>query len=94
MTAETFQQIERTREVLFEFDGVKYTGFEGESIAAALLRVGIIHIRNAPNTGAPRGIFCVMGVCQECVVEIDGKKLEACRTSVTEGLVVSKASYV
>ena len=94
MTAENFQKIERAREVSFEFDGAEYSGFEGESIAVALYRMGKTHIRNAPNSGSPRGMFCVMGVCQECVVEIDSKKVEACRTPVSEGLVVSKALYV
>jgi predicted molibdopterin-dependent oxidoreductase YjgC len=39
-------------------------------------------------------MFCGMGVCQECVVEVDGKKTEACRTKVKAGLIVRKATYV
>ena len=86
--------IERSREISFQFDGEQINGFEGESIAVALLRAGIIHLRDAPNSGSPRGMFCVMGICQECVVEIDGKKQESCRTKVRDGLSVNKVTNV
>lgn len=85
--------IKRAAEIAFQFEGEEFTAYDGETISAALLRAGKNNIRMAPN-GTPRGIFCGMGVCQECVVEIDGQKLESCRTKVTEGLVVRKASYV
>ena len=86
--------IERSREISFQFDGEQISGFEGESIAASLLRAGIIHLRDAPHSGTPRGMFCVMGICQECVIEIDGKKQEACRTKVRDGLSVNKVANV
>jgi ferredoxin len=65
--------IRRAAEITFQFDGDEFTAFDGETISAALLRSGQKNIRSAP-TGAPRGMFCGMGVCQECVVEVDGKK--------------------
>ena len=85
--------LERTQKVTFSFDGVSVTGFYGESIAAALLRQGIKTIRNAPNSATPRGVFCAMGLCQECVVQINGRRLEACRTPINEGLIVEKITY-
>ena len=86
--------IVRTEEILFEFDGETYNGFAGESIAAALLRVGVTHLRDAPNSQTPRGMFCVMGVCQEGVVEINQRRVEACRTKVSNGLKIKRASNV
>lgn len=86
--------IVRTEEILFEFDGETYNGFAGESIAAALLRVGVTHLRDAPKSQTPRGMFCVMGVCQECVVEINQRRVEACRTKVSNGLKIKRASNV
>ncbi len=86
-------QIERTKEISFHFDGVEVAGFVGETIAAALLRVNISNLRNAPN-GGDRGMFCVMGVCQECVVKVDGKIVEACRTEISDGLNVERVTYV
>ena len=86
--------IERSEEISFEFDGKSYKGFAGESIAAALLRVGVTHLRDAPNSATPRGMFCVMGACQECVVEVNGRKVEACRTKLSTGLKIERAANV
>jgi predicted molibdopterin-dependent oxidoreductase YjgC len=40
--------------------------------------------------GSSRGLFCAMGACQECVVEVDGSLMEACRTPVRDGMVVTQ----
>ena len=67
-------------------DGVAVAVPDGLNVAAALLSAGIITLRHAPRDGAPRGAFCLMGVCQECVCTIDGVRREACRVPVREGL--------
>lgn len=85
--------IKRSAEISFEFDGETYPAFDGETIGSALLRAGVLNIRNAPS-GAPRGMFCLMGACQECVVEVAGKKVEACRTEISDGLKIKRAKYV
>ena len=77
----------------FTFRGIAYGAFEGESIAAALLRCGVVELRSSPVGGGARGAFCWMGICQECLVDIDGKRLEACRTPAREGQVVSVVDY-
>ena len=58
------------------FDGAEIPARRGESIAAALTRAGIFELRDG------RGMFCGMGVCQDCVVEIDGRTRRACMTEV------------
>ena len=58
----------------------------GRSVAAALLAVGIRKLRESPRAGGPRGAFCMMGVCQECVVHIDGHLRQACMVPVMPGL--------
>jgi predicted molibdopterin-dependent oxidoreductase YjgC len=82
--------IRRSPRVTFSFAGMPVEGHEGESVAAALYAAGIRHLRDAPRDGAPRGAFCAMGICQECLVVIDGHRLEACRASVTAGLDVRR----
>jgi predicted molibdopterin-dependent oxidoreductase YjgC len=67
-------------------DGSPLAVPEGLSVAAALLAAGITTLRHAPRDGAPRGAFCLMGVCQECVCTIDGTRREACRVTVRDGL--------
>lgn len=84
--------ITRSAQVAFTFDGQAVTGFEGESLTAALNRAGIFHLRDAPNGAPPRGAFCCMGMCQECVVRIQGRIVEACRVLVATGLEVERAS--
>ncbi|WP_297770549.1 (2Fe-2S)-binding protein [uncultured Roseovarius sp.] len=81
--------IRRAEKVTFTFDGASVAGHAGESLAVALLRAGHLHLRDAPEDGAPRGAFCCMGLCQECVVRIGGQVVESCRSVVASGLAVT-----
>lgn len=82
--------VERGRGVRFTFDGDVVVACEGETIAAALLASGRRIIRRTPRSGAPRGLFCSMGVCFDCVVTINGGSgVRACVVPVTEGLIVT-----
>lgn len=81
--------LERGRRVRIQVDGRLVEAYEGETVAAALLAAGMVALRRSPRTGAPRGAFCMMGVCQECVVSIDGVPGPSCRVSVREGLDVA-----
>ncbi len=84
--------VTRSRRVRFAFDGRAIEAHAGESVAAALLAAGVRTLRRAPVDGGPRGAFCLIGVCQECVVEIDGRRVEACRATVHEGLDVKRVA--
>ena len=44
----------------------------GDSIAAALMRAGLVTLRRS-RTGEPRGLFCGIGICNECLVTVDGE---------------------
>lgn len=75
--------------VRFTFDGREMRGRAGDSLAAALLANGALRFRNSPVSGRPRGPFCMMGVCFECLVEIDGvANCQACMVPLAEGMVV------
>ncbi|EIF32809.1 hypothetical protein BCh11DRAFT_00544 [Burkholderia sp. Ch1-1] len=59
----------------------------GRSVAAALLAAGVSRFRATPVSGAPRGPFCMMGACFECLVEIDGvPSRQACMVEVKAGM--------
>jgi len=59
----------------------------GETVAAAVLAQGLPHTRTTPVSGAPRAPFCLMGVCFECLMVIDGKANQrACMKLVREGM--------
>jgi predicted molibdopterin-dependent oxidoreductase YjgC len=81
--------VARGKRLSFVFDGVPVLAYEGESVAAALLAAGQRVLRTTPVTNAPRGVFCGMGVCYDCLVAIDGElSRRACVTLVTEGMQV------
>jgi predicted molibdopterin-dependent oxidoreductase YjgC len=70
-------------------DGEIVPAFLGESVATALLANGQRVLRTSPGTGSPRGMFCAMGVCQECVVDIDGRLQTACTTRASDGMQIT-----
>lgn len=82
--------VERPPALTFEFDGDTVSAFPGETLAAALLAAGMRTFRRTEE-GSPRGPFCNMGVCFECVVEVDGVRMRACMTAVRAGMVVRTA---
>ncbi len=75
-------------EVVIEVDGQTVSARRGDSVAVALLTVGISTLRHSPRLGAPRGIFCFMGSCQECLVVVDGHRRLACETVIEAGMSV------
>jgi hypothetical protein len=84
--------IERGAPYTFEFDGRAVEAHEGESLAAALLAAGLRATRSSAMRGEPRGYFCGMGVCWECVVEVEGMGLvRACRFPAAADLRVFSA---
>ncbi|MEM9012641.1 MAG: (2Fe-2S)-binding protein [Pseudomonadota bacterium] len=84
--------VRRAAEVRFTFDGAPVVGHAGETVLAALQAAGVRRLREAPAGGA-RGAFCAMGLCQECLVEVGGARVEACRLVVEEGLAVDRVRY-
>jgi predicted molibdopterin-dependent oxidoreductase YjgC len=78
--------------VTFSFDGRKIIAPEGTTLAAALLGAGISELRSTAVSASPRGPFCMMGACFDCLVQIDGLSVQACMTPVYEGLVVERVS--
>ena len=68
-------------------DGVACEAREGDSVAAAMLSAGQLMTRASPLSGAPRAPYCLMGVCFECLVTIDGVgNRQACMTAVRSGM--------
>ncbi|WP_414902151.1 (2Fe-2S)-binding protein [Sphingomonas flavalba] len=70
-------------------DGEEMTAFAGETIATAMLAAGRAAMRR-DRSGAPRGLFCNMGTCSECLVTVraDGgaQRVRACLTPAAPGL--------
>ena len=61
------------------FDGTPLAGEPGQSVAAALVAAGITSWRTTRRGGRPRGIFCGIGICFNCLVTVNGQPaLRAC----------------
>lgn len=70
----------------FHFAGEPVSTRPGETIAAALVAQGLIQQATARN-GEPRGLFCGMGVCHDCLVSVDGQiAVRACMTKAVAGM--------
>lgn len=79
-------RIVRRETVTFTFGGETLTGHAGETVAAALWRAGRLALRTGPADGRPRGAFCCIGLCQECLVLHDGRRTESCRLALRDGM--------
>jgi D-hydroxyproline dehydrogenase subunit gamma len=69
-------------------DGTPLTAPAGQSLAAVLLQAGRTVLRESP-AGTPRGLYCGIGVCQECRVVVDGAVVRSCITPVSAGMRVT-----
>lgn len=73
--------------VPFTFDGNALSGRQGDTVAAALLGNAIEACRTSVVSGSPRAPYCMMGVCFECLVTIDGVgNRQGCLVLLAEGM--------
>lgn len=76
-------------EVEFSFDGRAMTGREGEPIAMALKANGVVIHRYTTNRDEPRGVFCAIGRCTDCVMVVDGQaNVRTCVAPLKAGMKV------
>ncbi|WP_414451575.1 (2Fe-2S)-binding protein [Burkholderia sp. 22PA0099] len=76
--------------IRIEIDGRLVDVPESTTVAAALLHAGVRTFRRTPVGDAPRGPFCMMGVCFDCLVEIDGQpNRQSCMVEVKDGMRVN-----
>jgi predicted molibdopterin-dependent oxidoreductase YjgC len=76
--------------VTITLDGDPVVAYAGETVATVLIAEGH-HATRTTVGGEPRGVFCGMGVCFDCLVVIDGvPNARACMTFVSEGMDVRR----
>lgn len=72
-------------------DGSEVVCRAGDSVAAALFASGRDACRDTVVNEVPRGPYCMMGVCYDCLVTIDGQpNRQACMTPVQEGMSIER----
>ena len=71
------------------FDGKKIKAYEGDTVASALIANGILKFRNTSRKGEPRGYFCGIGRCTDCMMTVnDVRNTRTCITKVDEHMVI------
>jgi predicted molibdopterin-dependent oxidoreductase YjgC len=87
-----WRRLEPSAEIIhFYYEGRAITARAGETVAAALMAAGESTLRMTAVSDSPRAPYCMMGVCFECLMEIDGVgNRQACLTPVAEGMQVRR----
>jgi hypothetical protein len=82
--------VERGEPINLLVDGEVIRAYIGETIAGALTAEGRRVFRHTARTGAPRGVFCGIGICFDCQVAVEGMGwVRSCMVSVQPGMRVS-----
>lgn len=75
--------------VQFRVEGRLVQAREGQTLAVALLNASVVPFRHTPVSGQARAPLCLMGVCFDCLVEVDGApNVQSCMVEVREGMEV------
>jgi sarcosine oxidase subunit alpha len=89
ITEHPILNFKKGKKISFTYNGRGVQAYKGETIAAALHAAGIRKLRESPEGGRPRGLFCAIGNCSSCLMEVDGiPNVKTCVTKVEEGMVV------
>lgn len=85
--------LKKQQKITFTFDGKVMNGLEGEPIAVALKENGVMIHRYTTKQHKPRGIFCAIGRCTDCVMVVNGQpNTRTCITPLKSGMDV-KTQY-
>ena len=75
--------------VRITLDGASYTGTSGQTVAGVLLGSGCLSWRTTSVSGRPRGVFCGIGVCFDCIATVNGiRDVRLCQRRAADGDVV------
>lgn len=79
------------KKVTIYFEDQEITAIEDEPIASALMSVGIRHFRKTVKKKEPRGVFCAIGRCTDCMMIVNGQpNVRTCTRPVEEGMKVER----
>lgn len=79
----------RGKEIKFKFNGQELTGYEGETIAAALHASNVKILGYSIFKHRPRGFYCAIGNCSSCLMIVNGEpNIRTCITELKDGMEV------
>ena len=81
------EELDTSDKVTIYYNGQPVEALEGEPVAAALINAGISSFRTTARNHEPRGIFCAIGRCTDCMMIVDGiPNTRTCVTPVRDGM--------
>ena len=81
------------KKIEFTFNGKKMFGYEGDTVAAALVDNGIMEFSKSVIHERPRGFYCAIGNCGSCNMTVNGiENVKTCLTLLESGMVVKNDS--
>lgn len=83
----------RSKKVNINVNNKDIEAYEGECLAAVLFINNIKKLRLSPKKKQSRGMYCLMGSCQECVVLIDEKKVISCNVFIKDGMKIKVGDF-
>jgi D-hydroxyproline dehydrogenase subunit gamma len=79
--------IKRKEKIKLSVNGTEIFAFKGETLLAALIAAGYTNTKTSPLKHEPRGALCGMGVCFECMVNVNGvPNIRSCMTEVENNM--------
>lgn len=79
--------------ITIHVDGLSLRIRKGTSLAMALMEANVVPLRRTALSSAPRSPLCLMGVCFECLCEVDGRQnIQSCMVEATDGMTVRLAN--
>lgn len=80
-----------SRTVTIVFEGRDLSGAQGQSVAGILLTNDVLSWRTTSSNDQPRGVFCGIGVCFDCLVTVDGvRDVRACLSRPAGGEIITR----
>ena len=87
-------EMQERKVLTFYFNGKPIKAYEGETVAAALIAAGIRVFRHSHKLHEPRGVFCSIGHCTDCAMQVDGiENVKTCITRVKDGMQVVSETF-
>ena len=83
----------RSKKVNINVNNKDIEAYEGECLAVVLFVNNVKKLRLSPKKKQSRGMYCLMGSCQECVVLIDEKKVISCNVFIKDGMKIKVGDF-
>jgi predicted molibdopterin-dependent oxidoreductase YjgC len=84
-------KFDRQEKITFVYNGQEVEAYPSETVAAALHAAGIRKFGHSEKLHNPRGLFCAIGNCSSCFMNVDGEpNVRICVTLAKEGMIVKE----